>query len=616
MMGFCTLVAAMAASLNHLGLEAALYSLPPGTFQRERLEKRLEIGSRLPSQIDAESRRGDRTGRCIAEMGREDLAHIRALVREELRQWKTYPLAPGVAPTMLNVKDFGVKGDGAADDAPAFARALVAVRARGGAPTVLEIPAGVYRFGGTGRKASFRAEGLANCVIRGESQETVRFVFSNYAATGVELFVCTNVTLANVELSLAETPFAQGTIESFDKELGTVDIVADAGTLLPTDMRLSKRPHPLPCALFTADGRQVLGQEAFFDRRAERFDADSYRVYLNRRHVAYRRLDLQRGWKLVICDRDNEASMVRARGSSFCNFDHVRVRNSRAAAFALTGSRYPTLWRVGVVPKAGMMISSNADGAFVPRGAFVAHSEFIQPNDDGCNCLSYGRMIRDVENGDTVVAEGLKGHYGVGDLMLIVSSTTGDYLWTGRVREPLRETGTKWHRTVFDTPIPPDVKTLKSMGRLDWTETEKRDLVHGRVRMNEMADQLYRPYAWGVSFVLSDCTFKSLRGTGAVVQCANALIENCRFESINTGVSLTGLLSWNEGPAPYNVVVRNCSFAELRTGVSVVYRGISGKVLPPGPIRNVDLKDNRFQGCARDVYSPSLSAHSVEEREN
>lgn len=600
----------LAAAVGFCGIikdERFAERFPLGTVQRERVEKRLEIASRLPEMIRVEEARGDRTGESVAKMGREDVRRLEKLFQDELNAWKRYPLSPDAEPRRLAVADYGARGDGETDETRAFDEALAAVRGLGGCPCILTIPAGTYRFGKRGRISQFRAEGIENCVIQGDPGGAVRFRFDDYDAIGVELSSCTNVTLSGIEMTLTETPFSQGTVVAFDKESGCVDILHEAETLLPTDGRLAKRPNPLSCALFDARGAQVLGQEAFFDRRAERLTNGSYRVYLNRRHVAYSRLDVKNGWKIVICDRDNEFSMVRARGSYLCNFDHVTVLNSRAAAFALSGSYYPSLWHVRVVPRnAQLMVSSNADGAFLPRGAFVAHSSFVQTNDDGCNCLSYGRMIRDVENGNCVIAEGLKGNYSVGDIMLIVSSATGEFLWSGRVGTPGKVLGTKWHRTVFETRIPSDIKTLKSIGRSDWTQKEKRDLVHGRVHVDDMADQIYRPYAWGVSFVLSDCSFRSLRGTGAVVQCADALIENCRFERINSGVSITGLLEWNEGPAPYNVVVRNCTFGDVGVGVSSVYRNISGVELRTGSIRAVELRDNRFEHCRRNVHCPSL----------
>src|ERR1700736_5757649 len=55
----------------------------------------------------------------------------------------------------LNVKDYGAKGDGIADDAPALNRALVAA-VRRGPGAILFIPAGTYCIGertlGTGAK--------------------------------------------------------------------------------------------------------------------------------------------------------------------------------------------------------------------------------------------------------------------------------------------------------------------------------------------------------------------------------------------------------------------------------------------------------------------------------
>ena len=74
---------------------------------------------------------------------------------------------------------------------------------------------------------------------------------------------------------------------------------------------------------------------------------------------------------------------------------------------------------------------------------------------------------------------------------------------------------------------------------------------------------LYRPYSRGVGLVVRNCTFSAMRGTGAVVQCSNALVEGCTFENVKRGMELTARIDWQEGPPPYNTVVRNCRFNDV-----------------------------------------------------
>lgn len=52
--------------------------------------------------------------------------------------------APVVQPTLVNVRDYGAKGDGIADDAPAIQKAIAALADTGG---TVSIPAGIYMLG-------------------------------------------------------------------------------------------------------------------------------------------------------------------------------------------------------------------------------------------------------------------------------------------------------------------------------------------------------------------------------------------------------------------------------------------------------------------------------------
>lgn len=564
------------------------------SFREARLAAAREMADRLPRVIAEQEKTGDENGRIVAEMAREDLRRIEELCAIEAKSARLDPLAPDLEPLRLNVRDFGARGDGVADDSAAFDRAIAALKACDGRPAILDIPAGDYLFSAKGRQSQFRAEGLANCVIRGASPVSTRFVFGDYAADGVELFACTNVTFANVDLAYAETPFSQGRVVAFDKVAGTAEIDWTEGTLAPDDCRFATRPNVLPCAIFDESGRRVKGQDLFFTRSASRIGERRYRVGFDTSRKSYAKAGLKPGWTLAIADRDNTFGMVRARESFLCNFDHVWVRNSRAAAFALVGASQTTLWRCRIIPrKRGFALSSNADGLFGSRGLFVAQCEFSNTNDDGINSLAFGRMVKRVERPRTLVDDAVRSPWAVGDPMVLVSAVTGEYRYFGRVMSVRRsDDDPKWIATTFDTPLPDDVRSLEDMGLVEWTEKDKRDVVHGRRKVSAMADILYRPYTRGVGLVVSGCRFSSVRGTGVVAQCPDAIVENCWFEHINAGVELTARIDWQEGPAPYNAVVRNCRFRDVEKDVSSVCHTVSGQGTIE-PVRAVTIEGNR-----------------------
>ena len=137
----------LAAATRHLADERRLAS---ETFRgaadmpRDRVEKRLFMAERLAAFIGREISFGDTTGLCRAEEALDELDELLRYFALERTAWATNPLNPSVQAHRLNVRDFGAKGDGQTDDAPAFERAFAAVRARKGAPCVLAVPAGEY----------------------------------------------------------------------------------------------------------------------------------------------------------------------------------------------------------------------------------------------------------------------------------------------------------------------------------------------------------------------------------------------------------------------------------------------------------------------------------------
>ena len=107
---------------------------------------------------------------------------------------------------------------------------------------------------------------------------------------------------------------------------------------------------------------------------------------------------------------------------------------------------------------------------------------------------------------------------------------------------------------------------------------------------------MYRPYAFGIGFVVTGCTISDLRGTGCVVGASNALIENNVFEYMNRGVGISCLSNCTEGPVPYNVLVRNNVFRHVGTAIEsrFVPLGDGGRILT-APIRGVRIEGNRYE---------------------
>ena len=144
------------------------------------------------------------------------------------------PAASAAPPGALNAKDFGAKGDGATDDAPALNRAI-ADAAKRGPGTVLFLPAGTYCIGQRtitspeNKRGGFHlgiahADGLT---VEGEAgtlllcRDLTRTLFSVEHSR--------NVTIRGLAVDADPLPFTQGTVIACDPAGGTIELQIDPG---------------------------------------------------------------------------------------------------------------------------------------------------------------------------------------------------------------------------------------------------------------------------------------------------------------------------------------------------------------------------------------------------
>ena len=583
----------------------------PGSFQYVRAMKRMVLASRAAAFSLSEHSRNCLDGYAFALMAAEDLKKLSEAFDEELALWKEYPLAPGVTPAVFRVADFGAKGDGMHDDGPAFRAAVSNATALAGRPSVIEIPEGTFYFAprpplSGGRKpAQLRICGLTNCVMRGVSPEKTRLRLGDYDASGCVLIDCRNVTVANLEIAGSEPSFAQGTVLEFDKAGGWVRIRHQPESMLPDDARLVNGFKMQVLGIYDENRRQVLYQEMFYANRTDDLGGGEYKVYLQKDHFIYKRASscLKPGWTITVGDRNNTIpSASVTRGSSWCNFENVHILSSRSAALNFMDSLYPTAWRVKIRPlRPELVQSSDADAIFSYRGEFIGECEVRNLGDDAFNCMVRGRNIDCVENGDTVVADWLPGHYESGDLFQIIRPTTGEFVYLGRVRRPGLGDGAK-HDTQFWGRLP-ELFTYKSLGKSRLSKEECLAINIAGRKSTFSPDQMYRPYAFGIGFVVTGCTISDLRGTGCVVGASNALIENNVFEYMNRGVGISCLSNCTEGPVPYNVLVRNNVFRHVGTAIESRFIALGGGRIRTAPIRGVRIEGNQYEDVARNLVS-------------
>ena len=547
-----------------------------------------------------------------------ELDEFRVSFRDALAHWANDPLNPAVKPVEINARDFGVKGDGVTDDAPAFARAAEAVRKLGGRPSVLRIPAGQYFLNSAGTSAGVHLDltALTNCAVVGESPETTRFEFGLYGRSGVALDRSVNTTLSNADFSWREAPFAQCVIESYEPSNCTAVVRHHPGTLKPDDPRYRKADHAQVCGLFTATGEKILSRGAtpFFDLRADDLGCGRYRIYFDTKNrPGMNRFRPLPGDVIVLPDRSNALHGIRMRESEFCNVTRVWFRNARASTISGAGAYYATVDHCRTFPKSpDLVFSSNADTFFNARGSHLAHCEFQNMNDDGANSLTRGTAILAREGARTVVTYPQNGRIGEGSVAQILQAINGRFFGDFRIvtleRFKAKNGGARWKIT-FDRDLPAELKTSAEVGAID--AATRYALSHGQGTVADAADLLFFPLAYGTGFTALDNRIHDLRGCGINVQCPHSIVDGNVIANVGMGMKMTGLTEWFEGPPPYNVVVRHNVFRNCGTGISSRFNTINRKLSKERPIRWVEIVSNRLENVARPFALHNLSDETV-----
>ena len=583
---------------------ARVFAGAADTVQAVRSAARLEMAERLCGTIRKALAAGGTDGLCRAEVMVAELATFDRYFAEEFAAWMTYPLAPGVVALKLNVRDFGAKGDGVTDDVPAFAAAFAAVRAKGGAPSILEIPEGTYLLLGKG--ADFMphlvAVNLSNCVVRGAAPEKTRIVYGRYDGDGIDFKGGFNSTLCDVQVCWKDTPFVQGTVEAVDVKDGSLVLRHQAGTLPPDDPRFGRAGHPNSCVQFDVEKRPIRVPVLWYDYRCENLGGGRYRMHFAPEYGSTKAMPVKPGATFVFPDRNNRIGALRARGSRFFTFENVWVLNSRAGAFVPGLSPWVTLHRCRIFPRAkDLALSTNADGFYCPNGAAILDCDFTNMNDDGCNSHGRGQLLLSATPAnDGVVHTPFWLSLKPGDLLQAIRSMDGRYL--GNLR--LKSYGTRWtgtrtlQTTTFEEPLPPDLSTYASLEIPEYTPLERRAIALGTKKAAKYPDQLHAPLALGTGFVCRGNRFANLRGVAIQIQCPSSLIESNTVDSVYRGIELSGLLHYQEGPPPYNVVIRGNAIRHANVGIKSAFMTAN---LPPAvtaPITDILLADNRLEDVA------------------
>ena len=494
-------------------------------------------------------------------------------------------LAAAPAPVEFSLRDFGAKGDGVTDDAPAFEAAFRKIAELNGNPAKLLVPAGNYILGTSrpckmtrqpfGPKhgiAEYQWEGLIvmngfkNVTVSGENGKTI-LIQKSWNGTGIILANCENVRWENFIIRRDRPPFMQGTILEVYPAEKAILWKADPGFMQPDE------PHNKGlinvCQSYDEKGNILRSaSHHFFNHNKYVKNPDgTFKITLESFSPAFRP-----GLKFILPVRKSPNGAVWTAMCKFCVYDNVTINDSRGAAFSDVTSFGNEYLNCKIIPnkEIGAWFSTNADGIHGQNndfGMFVQNCEFRRLGDDAFNTYVKGRLLEEVLPDGTIAGLG----YEEGTFFSIVSADTGEIKAsrTSLGADMEVKGNKKLSKTLISKPLPDYICSYDSLQqkKIDDQEMFKNQI--GIVK-NRFPDVLFAHGKSGTGTVIRDSIFEGMRNNQLVLQTSSALVENNLIENCTCiGVLITSLIHpWQEGFHAFNIVVRNNKLNRVNAGIS------------------------------------------------
>ncbi|MBP5543948.1 MAG: hypothetical protein ILM98_07725 [Kiritimatiellae bacterium] len=580
--------------------------------ERDAILSRVEIARHLESYIRRRHTPDEsaKDSELLAWQGAMEMRSLFAYFTAERQRGETLAKLP--AAEVLDIRDFGAKGDGAADDGPAIRRALAAAKELAPAPVTVMVPAGVFLVHPDGAKApettvfrNFRdygedgrpvfearerpwkdfgagfhitCHGFSNLTVRGEPGAEIRFADATRGGFG--FWGCTETVVKDIAISYRDNPSTQGTIVSTEKDPVSFVFRRDEGYPDPDERRFTDA-HSNRFTVHEGDGQLFARGGTGRMGTVERLSGDTFRFrpFKNMEKNPYW-LERKAGERISVIARYSENAKGHPIFMQLCSFsgaEGVTVFDSPGQSFifgACTAMRLVGCV-VKVRPGSDDLVSSNADGYMGPGmiGPYIAGCRFESMEDDGINV---GTEIATLES---ISEDGL--------------SFAPSLFWDGAFRVD-GVTGVVKGFMRFDadgrlrTAIGADAVSSASLGEgardmKAWLRSNSWVGKQGEAK----PDRLIRiPGTAGA--VVKDTSFFNLRGMGIQVHCANMLVENVEVRhATGPGMNVNPLFGWGMVFNVHNVIVRNCRFIDTANGI----------VVKPGCVQpGVEPKQKMIQG--------------------
>ncbi len=503
------------------------------------------------------------------------------------------------AQTTLNVKDFGAKGDGIADDAVAFVKVLEAADKHKPQPVTIKVPQGTYRLGlYDPKKAS--AEGgnltiaaMQNITIEGENRPLL--LMGNPYRHGIFVDGSQNITVKNLAVDYDPYCQSQGTIVSVDPANNFIDMkLADGypSPMLPhMDFNQATKIVNTKNVGYIFDARTGKKLNQFYDQYMWKNIPKDMGNGLYRFNTS-NPVEPQMVGKVFTVVSRRKADGVKINNTDGCLMQQVHIYHSPACGWNVSSSKDVVIDHCKIIRKPGTdrMMSTNADGLhskWCANGPVLSNSEFTGMGDDSVNIGgSYTPVIQQPDDYTMIVQAHATVNHKIGEYY-IVDRTTMGHVRLGNITNIQGVKVEGFSRPCLQLTF--DQKLPKLITYLSVKDSEKRP----QYRCSRLINYDYV----GRGGKVINCHFHDHRLRAILMRCPDGVIKGNRIENLaGPGIVVandSGFLQ--EGPSGDNTIVEDNTFINIERSNIMLYSGAgdqSGKATQG--VINVTIRNNRF----------------------
>lgn len=485
--------------------------------------------------------------------------------------------------TIINVKDYGAKGNGIVDETPAFAKAVKYAERIGGSGRIV-VPSGNYLF-----KTAMDATGVIvfnkakNLTFEGLGK--VQLIVTDPDKDIIALNDCENVSIRNIFMDRRPFVFTQGTITSVNPSTNSIKIAIDKGYDDPDATYLDTLKSVLPFRNRNdLSWDQTTPPPKMISKK--RVAPGQWEFVLNRQP----RKDYE-GMAFVLWDNTYRGAGINFLRSIDCSVENSGYYGGGGnAGFNVTQCRGTITiknYYIGVPERSGRLFCAAGGSMEVHNRATIIMDgcDISRIDDDAANIMSpFYRVLRQEADNKIVVNANARlfeqgDHIGVWDW---VEKNERD---TVRVTK-INKTSDGFTLLELDKNINilrPDSGNYYSGAPVtaDYRRRQENDSFDRIVNLNTTGQ-----------LVVRNCRISSARARSIVIKAQNCLVENNSFYGNKMPAILGGpKFYWEEGTQVRNLIIRNNLFENI-SSVNIDIGATKSNTSRSN--RNIVIEGNRF----------------------